>query len=289
MKDLPSEEFLQRIRPKNVPAKFDNDDIYANTLMFYLFANQFVEGQVVLDAACGYGYGSYLFAQTAKRVTGVDLDPGCANYAIEHYRAENLEYHQMDVTDLAFKDNRFSVVVSIETMEHLPPEKTEIYLDELKRVLKPGGTLVLSTPNRTATATREKPMSGHINEKTVAELRKLINSRFVNTKFYYFLRAPQSSETRRPSPSANSTIFRKSLRFLKRLILRPFGFIKRRILPKRVQPILPLLRTRQVYRMRTPDDEKYGLFQIVVAQKPNDSLTVGTSRVFRSSSSTSSS
>lgn len=268
--DLPSEEFIHRIRPKNVPAGFDNDNIYANTLTFYLFANQFVKGKEVLDAACGYGYGSYLFAQTAKYVIGVDLDPGSVNYAGKHYKAKNLEYHQMDVTKLDFEDNQFNVVISIETMEHLPPEKTTRYLDELKRVIQPGGVLILSTPNRTATASRVKPMSGHINEKTVPELRKLINSRFVDAKLYYFLREPQPVETRRLSSSANSTIPRRGLRFLRRLALRPLGIIKRRILPKRVRPILPLLHTKRIYHMRTPDDEKYGLFQMAVAQKPKN-------------------
>lgn len=270
MKDLPSEEFLQEIRPRGGEENWENNEHYANRLMFYLFANQFVSGKEVLDAACGYGYGSYILAQSAKHVIGVDLGRTCIKYAVNHYSAHNIEYHQMDVTNIAFVDNRFNVVISIETMEHLPPELTDKFLDELKRVLEPGGLLVLSTPNRTATANLEKPMSGHINEKTVAELRTLINSKFVNGRFYYFLRACERAEKRSPSCSASSTVCRQGIRFLRRVALRSSSLIKGRVLGRHPRPILPILQRKQICPMVTLDDEKYGSFQFVVAHKPKN-------------------
>lgn len=112
----------------------------------YAVARPFCQGADVLDAACGEGYGSYLMKTWgARSVTGVDIDALSVEKACESFKADGLAYLQHDVQTLPFEDHVFDVVVSLETLEHL--DDAEMFLQEIKRVLKPGGTVILSCPN----------------------------------------------------------------------------------------------------------------------------------------------
>lgn len=144
----------------------------------YAFAAQFAAGAQVLDAACGEGYGSALLARTAASVTGVDA----AAEAIEHARrryggATNLAFQVADCTRLPFEDGCFDRVVSFETLEHLAAQ--EQLLSEFRRVLRPQGFLLLSSPDR---AVYSDPAGAgnpyHVRELYRHELEALIAREF---------------------------------------------------------------------------------------------------------------
>jgi SAM-dependent methyltransferase len=98
----------------------------------------------VLDAGCGVGYGAAFLAGHARRVVGVDRDEEAIAYARRRYARPNVEFRVGDLLDLDLPDDSFDVVCSFETIEHLPdPER---YLAEMARVLRPGGTYLVSTP-----------------------------------------------------------------------------------------------------------------------------------------------
>ncbi|MEE4217395.1 MAG: class I SAM-dependent methyltransferase [Xanthomonadales bacterium] len=130
----------------------------------YVFARGLVAGRRVLDAACGEGYGSALLAETASRLVGVDVSPQAVAHASERYRAPNLEFRQADCLALPFPDDEFDCVVSFETLEHL--ENHEQLMAEFKRVLRPGGFLLISTPDKAIYTDQQ----GNRNEFHVAEL-----------------------------------------------------------------------------------------------------------------------
>lgn len=112
----------------------------------YAVTRPFCQGADVLDAACGEGYGSYLMKTWgAQSVTGMDIDASAVDKARESFKADGLAYLQHDVQTLPFEDHVFDVVVSLETLEHL--DDAEMFLQEIKRVLRPGGTVILSCPN----------------------------------------------------------------------------------------------------------------------------------------------
>src|SRR5439155_366338 len=104
----------------------------------YQLAKDLVRGdELVLDAACGLGYGSALLAQAepSARVTGIDLSPFAIDYAQANFvpRLPNLQFQRSDVCDLrAFADSSVGLVVSFETVEHLL--KPELFLAEVQRV-----------------------------------------------------------------------------------------------------------------------------------------------------------
>lgn len=113
----------------------------------YAFAGQFVASKNCLDIACGSGYGSnYLIKSGAKTVAGGDISPEGIKYARTHFSPNGLHFFLSDAQRLPFLDKSFDVVISIETIEHLKEPRQ--FVRECHRVLKPGGTLIFSTPNK---------------------------------------------------------------------------------------------------------------------------------------------
>jgi SAM-dependent methyltransferase len=136
----------------------------------YLFALPSVAGKMVLDIACGTGYGIAILKTRAKHVVGVDVDQG----ALDEAKGEASPTASVSFGDglaLPFADESFDVVTSFETLEHL--HQRIAFLSELKRVLRSGGLLILSTPNANYT----QPVDGkptnpfHIFEYRPEELK----------------------------------------------------------------------------------------------------------------------
>ena len=112
----------------------------------YALATEICRGKDVLDIASGEGYGSNLLAQTARRVTGVDLSNEVIEQAKAKYVRPNVAYLQGSVDAIPMDSASVDVAVSFETLEH--HDKHEEMLSEIKRVLRPGGVLVISTPDK---------------------------------------------------------------------------------------------------------------------------------------------
>ncbi len=114
----------------------------------YEFAATFTDGSRVLDCACGTGYGSALLATRgrAASVVGIDLDEVTIAYAARHHSRGNVRFVVADAGRLdMLGSGSVDLVVSFETIEHVPDDRA--MLEELRRVLRPGGRLVVSTPN----------------------------------------------------------------------------------------------------------------------------------------------
>lgn len=121
--------------------------IYIMHAASYRFAEPYCTGRRVLDLGCGSGYGAARIAGVASAVTGVDIAADAIAFAKARYAAPNLDYRQV-VADAAlpFDDGSFDVVLSFQVIEHVVDEAG--YLREARRVLRPGGVLILITPDR---------------------------------------------------------------------------------------------------------------------------------------------
>ncbi len=105
-----------------------------------------VAGVRVLDLGCGEGYGADLLADRAAEVAGLDLAPEAVYHARLKYHRPNLHFDYGDVYALPYEDDRFDAVVSLQVLEHL--HEPDRYMQEIVRVLRPGGRAFLTTPNR---------------------------------------------------------------------------------------------------------------------------------------------
>jgi GT2 family glycosyltransferase/SAM-dependent methyltransferase len=146
----------------------------------YFFALQFCAGKRVLDIASGEGYGSALLASVANSVVGVDVAAEAIQHAAENYAADNLSFLCGDTRRIPLSAGSVEVVVSFETIEHLGEQ--EEFIREIKRVLRPGGLLILSTPDREFFAS-SPPNPFHVKELSRADFQAFLGEHFKNSSF----------------------------------------------------------------------------------------------------------
>jgi 2-polyprenyl-3-methyl-5-hydroxy-6-metoxy-1,4-benzoquinol methylase len=150
----------------------------------YLWAEKYVrQGDRVLDAACGLGYGSYALAELSKasKITGVDGSDYGVDYARENFcpLSSKLDFFVGYLPECLAKypDGHFDVIVSFETLEHV--EHPEALLTEFHRLLSPGGRIVVSVPNDWSDETGEDPNPFHLHVYTLDKLRAQIKQHFI--------------------------------------------------------------------------------------------------------------
>jgi SAM-dependent methyltransferase len=148
----------------------------------YLALAPFVTGAVVVEAGCGEGYGAYHFERTATRVVGVDYDAATTAHVREAYPTVTVA--RGDLQHLPIGNGHVEVVACLQVIEHLWDQPG--FIAECARVLRPAGTLVITTPNRlTFSPGRDTPLNPfHTREFTAAELRELLAPHFRLTRAY---------------------------------------------------------------------------------------------------------
>jgi SAM-dependent methyltransferase len=138
----------------------------------YLHCVDVCAGRDVLEAGCGEGYGADLIAATARSVTAVDYDAA----TVAHVRARypRVGVLAANLASLPMPDSSLDVVVNFQVIEHLWDQPQ--FITECLRVLRPGGSLLISTPNRiTFTPGSDTPVNPfHTRELNAAELRELL-------------------------------------------------------------------------------------------------------------------
>jgi SAM-dependent methyltransferase len=153
----------------------------------YRFAGQWARGCRVLDVACGAGFGLQLLEQAGAYPIGMDLDPRALAEA--HALEPEARLVRADAARLPLPDASFDLVTSFETLEHVPDACA--LLSELRRVLRPGGRLVLSTPNRAFGPPEHHQNPFHVREFEADELRQLLQRTF--STVHLFSQRPSSA------------------------------------------------------------------------------------------------
>jgi SAM-dependent methyltransferase len=147
----------------------------------YFYALGFVKGKVVIDVACGEGYGSNLLAHVARRVIGVDSDSEIIEHARCNYLRDNLSYQTGLATEIGLPERTADVVVSFETLEHLEEGHQKLFVNEVRRVLKDDGLFIISSPNKLLYSDIPGIINSfHKHELYEDEFKKLLTDNFDN-------------------------------------------------------------------------------------------------------------
>jgi len=115
----------------------------------YQWSTHFTEGKVVLDIPCGTGYGAAII-DNASWYYGIDIDAESIEWAKKHYVRDKAEFYVGDLCNIPLPDNHVDQILCFEGLEHI--EDKQGALAEFHRVLRPGGTFIVSTPNPKATS-----------------------------------------------------------------------------------------------------------------------------------------
>ena len=149
-------------------------DLWAEHLSRYRFAASIAASLGhpldILDLGCGAGYGTAALAQHAASATGLDIAPDAVSYAGQHYQLPNLRFLAASVTDVPLPDSHFDLITAFEVIEHIA-DGTSLLI-EARRLLRPGGLLLVSTPNTTyyaETRAEQGPNPFHVREYTYDE------------------------------------------------------------------------------------------------------------------------
>lgn len=159
---------------RTLPGIPDEAYWFARHVVAYRLAAGRAADRVVLDAGCGEGYGAAMLADAgARRVVAADLDRTVVRHVREAYSPGRpaVEPVACELMDLPLADGEVDLTVSFQVIEHL--YDVPGYLASLRRVTRPGGELLIATPNRlTFTPGSDTPRNPfHTREFTPAELR----------------------------------------------------------------------------------------------------------------------
>ncbi len=167
----PTSHTLPLTGERTVPGVAEENYWFRRHLVVYEWLAPRCAG-VVLEAGCGEGYGADLLAGAAERVLALDYDA----QAIAHVgrRYPRVTAARANLVALPVRDEAVHAVVSLQVVEHLWEQ--ERFLRECRRVLRSGGELLLSTPNRlTFSPGRDTPLNPfHTRELAAAELAGLL-------------------------------------------------------------------------------------------------------------------
>lgn len=144
-----------------------NNVTYQRCQFAYEFALPWIEGKDVLDVGCGNAYGTALMAAKARSIQGLDYDSETVAQNQQRYASiTTLSFKQGAVPPLPFPDSTFDVVTAFQFIEHI--EARQEFLRECLRVLRPGGRVLVTTPNVKKSLARN-PF--HVHEYTFDEMR----------------------------------------------------------------------------------------------------------------------
>lgn len=148
-----------------------NNVTYQRCQFAYEFARPLITGKKVLDVGCGLAYGTALMAKEAASITGIDYDKDTVEENKREYRSlRNLEFSQAEIPPLPFTDESFDIVTAFQFIEHIHARRE--FIKECMRILKPGGSLLLTTPNIKKSMARN-PF--HVHEYSFSEMKKEVS------------------------------------------------------------------------------------------------------------------
>lgn len=154
-----------------------DNPIHQRLLFAYVKSLDYVQGDLI-EIGCGEGRGLELLLPKCKTYTAIDKNELVINTLKKKH--QNLTLICGNVPPFAqFESDSYDTLVSFQVIEHL--EDDELFIEEIYRVLRPGGTAIITTPNIKMSLTRNP---WHVREYTKEELLRLAGKKFKKTELF---------------------------------------------------------------------------------------------------------
>jgi SAM-dependent methyltransferase len=161
-------------------------DLFNEHVSRYKFAARLIpKGGEILDLGCGTGYGTVELLSGGTSIVGADVSAEAVAYARANYGREGVIFLEASCQALPLTDHQFDLITCFEVIEHL--ENWRGLLAEAQRLLRPGGSFVVSTPNKAYYAeTRGKtgPNPFHTHEFEYAEFESALKEYFPHVRIW---------------------------------------------------------------------------------------------------------
>jgi len=168
-------------------APYRRSGYYRYMLGRYLYSIKYIRNKVVLDCACGFGWGSFLVADYTRELLAIDLDKHAIDFSNSTWKSEKLNFVEHSVLDLENLDRKFDVILAFELIEHFQFSDGKKLLQQANDVLTENGLIILSSwfPNTQETG-QGKGLENkfHLHLYTKEEMRTLLaKSGFSDPRF----------------------------------------------------------------------------------------------------------
>lgn len=171
-----SAKFSAERTPAEYPAE---KPIRERQMAAYHRSLEYVEGRRVLELGCGEGIGASLLAESAASVVAVDYSEEALRVACERHGASNVDFTQMKIPPIDFRDRSFDAAVCFQMIEHL--EEPGELVAEVGRVLRDDGVALFATVNKDETIT-DNPY--HIHEFSAGDFEELLKAHFGTVEMF---------------------------------------------------------------------------------------------------------
>jgi len=168
--------------------EISSDNVIHQRLLYaYVKAAEMISGDV-LELGCGAGRGMELVAQAADNYTGIDKNSDLLASHRKQY--PNFTFLEQNIPPFkGIEDNSFDYVITFQVIEHI--EDDHLFVKEIKRVLKPNGKAIITTPNIEMSLTRNP---WHVREYTAQEMENLMLKHFEKVALFGILGSNEVNE-----------------------------------------------------------------------------------------------
>lgn len=176
--------FTTEVTASDIPS---DNPIHQRLFFGYYKAPDYVGGNL-LEIGCGVGRGTEILMDKSESYTAVDKNKDLLDELSVEYPQAKFIFSNVPPFE-GIGDNTYDSIVSFHVIEHIADH--ERFVEEIYRVLKPGGTALISTPNRNLRIARNP---WHIREYTWQELKQLVSGAFENIEMKGISGGPKAME-----------------------------------------------------------------------------------------------
>lgn len=154
--------------------------VFSRHKFAYEYVKQFVANKSVIDIGCGAGYGCKILSETADIVYGIDYNKEAILYCKENFSAPNIKFLNIDASEHFEPEIKFDIAVTFQVIEHM--HDINSFLEQIKRIVKPGGKIFITTPNSDLNNGKESENPFHVNEMDYKRFKTVLQNNFSSFK-----------------------------------------------------------------------------------------------------------